>query len=71
MTIKQAGKHFAKALEAAKTAGEGTTRCDCCGGYLPPPSAYEDARSWDVDSGDCDGSVQTNGNCRAFKKIGW
>lgn len=70
MTIKRAERKFSKLLREA--AGEACKQCSCCGGTLPPGSVYEEARSWDVDSGDCDGSVQSsNGHCRAFAKIGW
>ena len=70
MTINQAAKSFAKLVRDAND--EPNKRCDCCGGDLPPESAYESAREWDVDSGDCDGSVQAdNGHCRAFAEIGW
>ena len=64
-TIKGATTKFRKMVAAAS--GEANGHCDCCGGALPPESAYEEARGWSVDSGDCDGSVQSrNGHCRAF-----
>lgn len=71
-TIKGATSKFRKMVARAVTAGEMYGRCDCCGGTLPPESAYEEARGWSVNSGDCDGSVQSrNGHCRAFSMIGW
>lgn len=71
-TAKGATTKFRRMVAAAVRSGETNERCDCCGGALPPESAYEEARSWSVDSGDCDGSIQSrNGHCRAFSLIGW
>jgi hypothetical protein len=71
MITKTAERQFRKLLTEAHDNGEPNKHCSCCGGALPPESVYEESRSWDVESGDCDGSVQSSGRCRAFSEIGW
>lgn len=69
MTTKQAEVMFEKLMK--KATGK-KVHCDCCGGKLPPKDVYELVRDWDCDSGDCDGSVDSDtGHCRAFSEIGW
>lgn len=43
----------------------GSQTCDCCGGSLPAKDIWEANR--DV-ADDCDGSVDSNGRCRAFSR---
>jgi hypothetical protein len=57
-----------KAVQKAIAAGESCERCNCCGGDLPPYEVWEELRA----SGrgpDCDGTVDSSGNCRAFADV--
>jgi hypothetical protein len=65
---KQWLKADEKLVSKAIRNGEPREVCDCCGGYLPPIDVWETLRATGRGP-DCDGSMDGNGNCRAFGEI--
>lgn len=57
-----------KDVHRAIAAGEPVETCSCCGGALPPYQVWEKLRQTGRGP-DCDGAVDSDGNCRAFAGV--